>query len=136
MGINKLITKEKMFWSFVKFSQQILKENIWRSVREFVSWGLKELTHSHMNCLQFSVKARLAKEMKMWKEKLKEQEREKANGSSQRALPFVDPELHVHVHSVYDSKHVSDMVALKLPEREFIGLLNFVQEGKKACLRD
>ena len=129
MGINKLIIKEKMFWSFVKFSQQILKENIWRSVREFVSWGL-------MNCLQFSVKARLAKEMKMWKEKLKEQEREKANGSSQRALPFVDPELHVHVHSVYDSKHVSDMVALKLPEREFIGLLNFVQERKKACLRD
>ena len=123
-----------MPWSFIKFSQQILKENVWGSVREFVSWGLKELTHSHMNCLQFSVKARLAKEMKMWKEKLKEQEREKANGSSQRALPFVDPEL--HVHSVYDSRHVSDMVALKLPEHEFIALLNFVQERKKACLRD
>ena len=28
----------------------------------------------------------------------------------------------------YDSKHVSDMVALKLPEREFKGLLNFVRE--------
>ena len=28
----------------------------------------------------------------------------------------------------YDSKYVSDMVALKLPEREFKGLLNFVPE--------
>ena len=28
----------------------------------------------------------------------------------------------------YDSKYVSDMVALKLPEREFEGLLNFVPE--------
>ena len=28
---------------------------------------------------------------------------------------------------VYDSKHVSDMVAHKLPQSEFKGLLNFVQ---------
>ena len=27
---------------------------------------------------------------------------------------------------IYDSKHVSDMIAYKLPQREFKGLLNFV----------
>ena len=31
----------------------------------------------------------------------------------------------------YDSKHVSDMVALKLPEREFKSMLNFVRERIK-----
>ena len=30
-----------------------------------------------------------------------------------------------------DSKHVSDMVALKLPEREFKGLLKFIRERIK-----
>ena len=34
----------------------------------------------------------------------------------------------VRFNYFYDSKHVSDMVALKLPEREFKGLLNFVRE--------
>ena len=31
----------------------------------------------------------------------------------------------------YDSKHVLDMVALKLPEREFKSMLNFVRERIK-----
>ena len=31
----------------------------------------------------------------------------------------------------YNSKHVSDMVALKLPEREFKSMLNFVRERIK-----
>ena len=31
----------------------------------------------------------------------------------------------------YDSKHVSDMVTLKLPEREFKSMLNFVRERIK-----
>ena len=45
MRINKMITKEKMPGSFIKFSQLILKGNLWRSVWRilFVSgyWGLK-----------------------------------------------------------------------------------------------
>ena len=56
------------------------------------------LTHSHLNCLQFSphfstkfglVKACLAKEMKIVKEKLNKQGREKAGGLSQRAVSFL-----------------------------------------------
>ena len=36
----------------------------------------------------------------------------------------------------YDSKHVSDMVAPKFPEREFKGLLNFVRERiKHVCFK-
>ena len=34
----------------------------------------------------------------------------------------------IHFDYYYDSKHVSDMVALKLPEHEFNGLLNNVRE--------
>ena len=43
MRIAKMITKEKMPWSFIKFFQQFLTGNVWRSVLEFVFgyWGLK-----------------------------------------------------------------------------------------------
>ena len=34
----------------------------------------------------------------------------------------------MHFDYFYDSKHVLDIVALKLPEHEFKGLLNNVQE--------
>ena len=45
MRINKMIIKEKMLWSFIKFSQLILEGNIWRSVWRICSWilGLKGL---------------------------------------------------------------------------------------------
>ena len=67
------------------------------------------LTHSHLNCLQFSphfsmkfglVKACLAKEMKIVKEKLNEQGREKASGLSQRAVSFLNPKLHVRMRTL------------------------------------
>ena len=43
--INKMITKEKMPGSFIKFSQLILKKNVWRSVWRIYMWilGLKGL---------------------------------------------------------------------------------------------
>ena len=46
MRVNKMITKEKMLWSFIKFSQHILHENVWRSVWRICMWilGLKGLT--------------------------------------------------------------------------------------------
>ena len=39
-----MITREKMPWSFIKFSQLILKGNVWRSVWRICKWtlGLKE----------------------------------------------------------------------------------------------
>ena len=45
MRINKMITIEKMFWSFIKFSLLILKGNVWRSVWRICMWilGLKGL---------------------------------------------------------------------------------------------
>ena len=45
--INKIITKETMPWSFVKFSQLILKGNVWRSDWRIWVWllGLKGLKH-------------------------------------------------------------------------------------------
>ena len=45
MRINKMITKEKMPWSFIKFSQLILKGDVWRSVWRICMWilGLKGL---------------------------------------------------------------------------------------------
>ena len=45
MRINKMITKEKMPRSFIKFSQVILKRNVWRSVWRICMWilGLKGL---------------------------------------------------------------------------------------------
>ena len=67
------------------------------------------LTHSHLNCLQFSahfsmkfglVGACLAKEMKIVKEKLHEQGREKASGLSQRAVSFLNPKLHVRMRTL------------------------------------
>ena len=38
MRINKMISKGKMPWSFIKFSQLILKENVWRSVWRICMW--------------------------------------------------------------------------------------------------
>ena len=46
-----MITKEKMPWSFIKFSQHILKENIWRSVWRICMcvFGLKGSTKRGVN---------------------------------------------------------------------------------------
>ena len=38
--IQKMITKEKMPWCFIKFSQLILKGNVWRSVWRICVWIL------------------------------------------------------------------------------------------------
>ena len=45
MRIAKMITKEEMPWSFIKFSQQFLTGNVWRSVWRIGMWmlGLKGL---------------------------------------------------------------------------------------------
>ena len=40
MRINKMITKEKMLWSFIKFSQLIVKGDVWRSVWRICMWIL------------------------------------------------------------------------------------------------
>ena len=47
MRINKMITIEKMLWSFIKFSQLIVKGDVWRSVWRICIWilGLKGLMH-------------------------------------------------------------------------------------------
>ena len=48
-----MITREKMPWSFIKFSQHILWGNVWRSVWRICMWilGLKGLmTSSHLAC--------------------------------------------------------------------------------------
>ena len=46
MRINKMIIIEKIPWSFIKFSQLILKGDVWRSVWRICMWilGLKGLT--------------------------------------------------------------------------------------------
>ena len=46
MRINKMIIIEKIPWSLIKFSQLILKGNVWRSVWRIWMWilGLKGLT--------------------------------------------------------------------------------------------
>ena len=46
-----MITKEKMPWSFIKFSQHILKENVWRSVWRICMCvlGLKGSTKREVN---------------------------------------------------------------------------------------
>ena len=36
--INTIIIKEKVLWSFIKFSRLILQENVWRSVWKFCKW--------------------------------------------------------------------------------------------------
>ena len=43
MKIYEMITKEQMLWSAIKFSQLILKGNVWRSVWRICMWilGLK-----------------------------------------------------------------------------------------------
>ena len=43
--IDKMVTKVKLHWSFIKFSQHILYRNVWRSVWRICMWilGLKEL---------------------------------------------------------------------------------------------
>ena len=43
--LRELITKEKMPWSVIKFSQLILYGNVWRSVWRICTWilGLKGL---------------------------------------------------------------------------------------------
>ena len=48
MRINKMIIIEKIPWSFTKFSQLILKGNVWRSVWRICMWilGLKGLISS------------------------------------------------------------------------------------------
>ena len=45
MRINKMIVIEKISWSFIKFSQLILKGDVWRSVWRICMWilGLKGL---------------------------------------------------------------------------------------------
>ena len=49
--IWKMITKEKMPWCFIKFSQLILKGNVWRSVWRICMWilGLKGLSNNNHN---------------------------------------------------------------------------------------
>ena len=46
MRINKMIIIEEITWSFIKFSQLILKGDVWRSVWRICMWmlGLKGLT--------------------------------------------------------------------------------------------
>ena len=48
MRINKIIIKEKMPGHFIKFSQLILKGNVWGSVWRICMWilGLKSLRAS------------------------------------------------------------------------------------------
>ena len=50
MRIAKMITKEKMPWSFIKFSQQILKGNLWTSAWRICMWilGLKGLIANNL----------------------------------------------------------------------------------------
>ena len=47
MRINKMITQEKRPWSYIKFSQLILKGNVWRSVWRIcmLIFGLKGLMY-------------------------------------------------------------------------------------------
>ena len=40
MRIDKVITKGKLLWSFIKFSQLIPWGNVWRSVRRICTWIL------------------------------------------------------------------------------------------------
>ena len=40
MRINKMITTDKILWPFIKFSQLILKGDVWRSVWRICMWIL------------------------------------------------------------------------------------------------
>ena len=55
MRIAKMITKEKMPWSFIKFFQQFLTGNVWRSVWRICIWilGVKGLSLNN-NIKKFS----------------------------------------------------------------------------------
>ena len=67
MRINQMITKEKMPWSFIKFSQLILKGNVWRSVWRICMWilGLKGLTTATFKAIIISL-AHEAKSRSWW----------------------------------------------------------------------
>ena len=53
MRINKMIIIEKIPWSFIKFSQLILKGNVWRSVWRICMWilGFKGLRDIEIQCI-------------------------------------------------------------------------------------
>ena len=55
--INKMIIIEKIPWSFIKFSQLILKRNVWRSVWRICMWilGPKGLIMNQLNDLHPAV---------------------------------------------------------------------------------
>ena len=60
-----MITKEKLPWCFIKFSQLILKGNVWRSVWRIHMWilglkGLKAIQYS-VNMLKGDVSRNSAK---------------------------------------------------------------------------
>ena len=57
MRINKMIILEKIPWPFIKFSQLILKGNVWRSVWRICVWilGLKGLIMNQLNDLHPAV---------------------------------------------------------------------------------
>ena len=52
MRINKMVTQEKRPWSYIKFSQLILKGNVWRSVWRIcmLILGLKGLIYKGHSC--------------------------------------------------------------------------------------
>ena len=51
MRVNKMITKEKMLWSFIKFSQLILQGNVWRSVSRICKCILRLKGLKNVTCL-------------------------------------------------------------------------------------
>ena len=55
MRINKMIIIEKIPWPFIKFSQLILKGDVWRSVWRICMWilGLKVLIQSRRTNLMW-----------------------------------------------------------------------------------
>ena len=77
MRINKMITIEKMLWSFIKFSQLIVKGDVWRSVWRICMWilGLKGLSIlQHLNDTQSRVfiEECLLRLLQCWKSRLKD----------------------------------------------------------------
>ena len=77
MRINKMITIEKRLWSFIKFSQLIVKGDVWRSVSRICMWilGLKGLRIlQHLNDTQSCVFVEecLLRQLQCWKSRLKD----------------------------------------------------------------
>ena len=73
----KMITIEKMLWSFIKFSQLIVKGDVWRSVWRISMWilGLKGLSIlQHLNDTQSRVFVEecLLRLLQCWKRRLKD----------------------------------------------------------------